>query len=376
MATQWFDPQPSQEELEFWLGNPFSGDFVSRWPTPDTDRTRSMFRWRYTKDFDSHPIKGIVNVRLLQPNNPNDPEYNVWAPVDYTFPVNPQTLFFEVADGAIPLTFSAVTSPEDVGTLSGQNCVESLFILTLQTPPFFSIDFLYEWTFNGPRPFRYNINTAAYPPDFTFSNPSSIPYAVREFDLYAVADCFSFPRIVQQLAAVFNDFDAWIDFPNDLPYQTGAFQTVFEIMPTADEQMVIGGLKRFGSNFWGFDNLSGMRWWNQPFVMTQPLQIGVWQTVRIERDWTLPGAFRYAVFINDVLTLDTTGSGTISPWDEMGRRGTTFEGAFSVRNLKQYSGSVGAPVLTIDLPLTENACNLADPTLSGTTFNMDLPSCP
>lgn len=351
---------------------------VSQWPHGDTNRIKSTFKFPNAPPFDS--LAGRCFLRWsgklsVPPSSPPDIEEAGWLQLDSS-----SIGLIEATTIAHPTTGSTFTvriKDYDVLPILGQQGTEV----------YLRIDSGGEWAFRtweyptvgGVITYKWNLippidSTVGVGQDVT---SAGWPYVLWAVEATATADCYDFPRLTPPpIFAAFDGSTSWIDFPADFPYQTGAFKLEFDVRLTAFEQVTIGGLKRFSSNFWGFNNPSSISWWNVTIPLSAALSLNEWHAVRIERDWTNPGPTRYSVFVDGVERANQLSAATISPYDELGRRGTQFHGTFDLRNLKQWSGTPAAPVLTVDLPLTDNACDLASPSQKGTTFNMALPSCP
>jgi hypothetical protein len=194
----------------------------------------------------------------------------------------------------------------------------------------------------------------------------------------SLPDCFPFDTIEgpEQGFCECNGTDSYILFDTFFPLVATRFKMEFEIRPTgSDTQLVAFGYTGFGSFGYMFGNRKGFQWWNQTFILPVGLILNQWNTVRIEYDWSIPGA-AYSFWINGAFELTQAGAFATWVWDEIGRRGTQIAGEFDLKQAKMWDGTPAAPNLLIDVPLDINACSSVPPTIKGTTFNMDLVSCP
>jgi len=373
----WFEPYPTTEELSYWGIAPLTRK-VSRWPQPSNPRTKSFFRLPHMSFFQATSGRAFFDWKgylSLPPTDPPDIAEAGWVQFD-------SDTVGEVSGETVPHPVSGTVFRQEFKSfdflpVTGVPGIQ--IVLTLEQGAE-SATRTYEWpSTSNPMPWFWSLlqPLPLGPTLVSGSNTPGWPYAQTDIECVSTADCYDFPRLAPDEGfASFNGSTSWIDFPADFPYQNGPFLVEFELRPFANEQIVVGGLKRFAASYFGFNDQNTMTWWNQPFTLSSPLTLGVWQSVRFERDWSIPGSNLYACFIDGDQRVSQVGSTTISPYDELGRRGTSIEGQFDLRNLKQWTGSFASPVLTVDLPLIDNACDLVNPTQKGTTFDMDLPSCP
>jgi hypothetical protein len=150
----------------------------------------------------------------------------------------------------------------------------------------------------------------------------------------------------------------------------------FDIRPTgADSSLVAHGTSFFTGLFYGFNNRKSFKWWSQTLQLPDGLVLNEWNHVEVEYDWSIPGG-SYTVWIDGIFQV--TKPGVFITWvcNQFGRRGTTVEGEFDMKNVKLWDGTPGAPNLLVDVPLDLDACAVVPIGTKGTTFNMMLPSCP
>ncbi|GAG70679.1 unnamed protein product, partial [marine sediment metagenome] len=161
-----------------------------------------------------------------------------------------------------------------------------------------------------------------------------------------------------------------------MPFIETRFKMEFDIRPTgADEQLVAFGLTTFGSFGYMFNGFKNFQWWNKSLALPDGLVVNEWNHIRIEYNWSIPGV-SYSVWIDDVHQITQAAGFTILACDAIGRRGTLIQGKFDLKKMIMYQGTPAAPTVFIDVPLDVNACVVEPAAIQGTTFNMDLPSCP
>lgn len=194
----------------------------------------------------------------------------------------------------------------------------------------------------------------------------------------SLPDCMPFDLIEgpEQGFCECNGTDSYILFDTRFPLVATRFKCEFEIRPTgADTQLVCFGYTGFGSFGYMFNGRHNFQWWNNNIFLPVGLILNEWNTVRVEYDWSIPGA-NYSIWINGVLEATQAGGFVTWVWDEIGRRGSLIAGEFDLKQAKLWDGTPVSPNLLVDVPLDIDACAVVPPTIKGTTFNMDLASCP
>lgn len=376
----WFDPFPSVDDQEYW-GVDDNSMRVSRWPQPGPRRTNAWFRFPGT--FGLYPLPSRIYSALQfylvdpPPFPPSDQEA-VWWDLD---PIGQNHLYF-VTDPS-PATGRVYTLDIkyfDVLPITGvygeqmtQRIEESgeFYEQILEYavgPP--NRQLLWKWNQFFPDP---------QPSAASSSQSPGWPY-VQVIPLsMGVADCFTFPSILpppEEGFARMNGVNAYVLFNDIAPLVATRFKMEFDIRPTgADTQLVCFGYTGFGSFGYMFNDRHNFQWWNQTFFLPDGLVLDEWNHVTIEYDWSIPGA-SYSIWIDGILQITQGGSFVTWVWDEIGRRGSLIAGQFDLKRARLWDGTPGAPNLLVDVPLVDDACAVVPLTLKGTTFNMDLSSCP
>ena len=200
------------------------------------------------------------------------------------------------------------------------------------------------------------------------------PYEIYEW--WPISECMTFPAPPPSGFASMNGVDSWVKFTTWFPNGTTRFLWEYEIRPTAPvSNLSIRGDSTNGAFFMGHATPTNAVWWNRSVNLTPGLVTGIWQSCRMEHDWSIPGDF-YTFWIDGVQNGQNAGTFTPSWFDEIGKVGPNFRGTFDLRNIKHTTGTPAAPNVILDFPLLVDACPVVGLPIKGTTFNMTLPSCP
>jgi hypothetical protein len=109
------------------------------------------------------------------------------------------------------------------------------------------------------------------------------------------------------------------------------------------------------------------------------IPLDTWVNIRVERSWQSPVGALMKVFLDDVEVGSAVQGNPSRVFDRMiGGRGTVPEqfGNFDCKNFKLQTGTPETPVIELQMPLENNACDEGPAGNNGSTFNMPLPSCP
>lgn len=120
-------------------------------------------------------------------------------------------------------------------------------------------------------------------------------------------------------------------------------------------------------------------WWgNAPVVLNPVYPLDEWFHLRATRDWDFAGNY-VRVWVNAVLVGFVQTANLSKAFNRLGaffNNPNTIWGNFDMKNLLLREGGPSSPVTRLDMPLLVNACDIGPASIKGTTFNMDLPSCP
>lgn len=378
----WFDPQPTPAETDFWLFRPGGRHKVSRWPTTGTDRTNTRFRLHNSSQFDPMALQWLVHFKAQDPlDNPNQPTTDRWGYFDLSW------------DGTGQFLTSGL-----IGEIDGWNARIEIEDFDVGGPgiPRVVVRFLYE---TPQSPFhREGLSFLTFEKDgnalkrslYSDTDPNDgrldqltikDSYGDWAFDIFAVSDCYDFPTPGGPPVGGFGEFngiDAYIFYGTWPFWVQSSWKIEWDIRMHEDVQTVILGDHTWASSFTGYQGFDTIRFWNELLDTDNPLIPGQWHTVRTEKNWTLPNNRGYT-FLDGVPNGDRPLANQTIYWSQLGKRANDpvgIEGVFDLRNLKIWSGTEASPVLRTDMPLQDNACDLAAPSFHPETFNMSLPSCP
>lgn len=192
----YFFPQPTDDEIAAWLFPNAAPHKVPGWPRPQSNRVDARFRLEFTD-----PVDGWTASRYLffhfRSNPPEGggggPEIGLWG-------------WFDMDTG--PFSDLGTILPPDPTNLTLEITITSGDPLTHEPGPGVEVfaassipgiggaEMVYDWGLNGPRPWRFNVQMNTYPAtsfDESFSAPW--PWFINAFRMFAVNDCYTFPRI-------------------------------------------------------------------------------------------------------------------------------------------------------------------------------------
>lgn len=176
------------------------------------------------------------------------------------------------------------------------------------------------------------------------------------------------------LFAELNGIDSKITFIPRSDSSGTRWKIEFEIRPHGNSLLVVLGNVDFSTTVFGFEGIN-IRWHDERTSMGSALPLDVWTTVRFEHGFDADDN-TYRVFWDDVPKGTRVENADSKKFSAIGVRKTTIEGEFDLRNLLFTITDGITETVLMDLPLTVNACDEGPKAMIGTTFNMDLPSCP
>jgi len=192
----WLDFAPTAEDLAFWFMPNGAPHKVSRWPRPNTARVDCRVRLsRQLPPFENVLTRQLVRFQQwLPPGNDGRPPDKVrywWG--DYTpFAIDELRMFSDVDTDGFFFESFIISAP--AMTQSGQPGVE-LFTFE-QADNGFTAEDRNEWLLNGARPYRWNVDTEAWPAEVQdYNHFGNYPYWDETIDFWGFSDCYEFPRV-------------------------------------------------------------------------------------------------------------------------------------------------------------------------------------
>lgn len=372
----WLNPMPTPEEINHWLFLPGGRHKVSRWPTHGTPRSSAIFRVRYSHQWNPTALKWLVHVRRWNdvPLDPPNQDIDRWGEFELGVLPGEERLYGICESGDLDVFEMWVEAVDTIPTVGKPGVLVTADWRNLNTSG--GLKWERYWAFDAARPWQREMYTDIDLPSHsvdTLQQPANFDHS--QVEVFSVSDCYEFARFPEEEGFADIGPGRWIEFPVDFPHTLGPIRVEFDIHPINDIDLAVTSLRRFQSFSGGFAGLNTFRWWNRTVNLNPTLTLGAWQHVEAEWNWSVPGA-EWRVWIDGQLAGQQPETAQNNPFDNIGWNEGNGPGEFKLRNFKQFSGSAAAPILDVDLPLTLNACDGGIGMQKGTTFNMDVPSCP
>jgi hypothetical protein len=373
----WFEPNPSQDQLDFWQGHPAANRRkISKWPHSNTIRIDPKYR---VKDTDPTMIPlasryGLYYSKPIAGYDPDDTEFNASGWWDLAvIDENHIGVTTEENDAGytVEINIQHFEELEEDGGPGIELCVE------FDHASFGKLKYFEEHPADGPTNlWKYDMNT------FVFSEVGQRRWEHPDppYDqlllprLFAVPECELFPFLPVGMAAM-NGSDSYITLDHNIP----RLDVPFKISADIRLHNVTSHWPLFGLD--GQGGFTGMNEDDTIFgFLTLPTSwvpvLDEWFNWRFEFEQV--SQLNYRTFIDDVLVDETTGGRQFSHRNTIGvyKHGVsgTIWADMDVKNLKVTIGDVPSSNVVLDMPLIDNALDLSDDANHGTTFNMALPS--
>lgn len=374
----WWDPTITEEIV---IRQKFK---IPVWPAPNTNRVDGRFRFTHCLP-DASAMAGRWFVRVSPVVDPFQEHYAV---VDVEALDN-QHLFGESGLDDFDRTLTVDIKqwdPPDTPPNWPMSGTVITFTLTHPTLTHSSYERMYPHPFVAGAPFlQTSLSDVGSPlngPWEKYLNHvpgATVPFANgTRWHGSTVSQCWDLPgqpMVFGPGAAEFNGVDAYIALDHDTFTHNDNHFLEADIRRLDTLLLPILGRETSGS-IWGLDDDEG--WYSvQRFNPIVYPAVGTWFKYRQEFEWSSGLQLRYQVFIDDVMVFDATRSRINAFWQNLGvrrRAGPTDWGKFDMKNLKVLRGTPATPIVSLDMPLIENALDLGPDANHGTTFNMDLPS--
>jgi len=179
------------------------------------------------------------------------------------------------------------------------------------------------------------------------------------------------------LFAEFDGEDAYISLDHDLTGMNEDFIMECRIRCKDAAAFPIMGREAAGG-FLGMGQFDNFVFGNLNEDTDWERELDVWFDWRLEFEQT--GLLHFVLFIDDVEVMDVTRSRQNFPINNLGvfRHNSSPEiwGNFDMQHLRVRQGTAPSTNEVLNMPLTENTCDLASGENHGTPFVMSLPSCP
>jgi hypothetical protein len=216
-----------------------------------------------------------------------------------------------------------------------------------------------------------------------FASNSSFDWPFETFEntwtRMSVPECYSFPFPPGEGFANFNELDAWIDLKTTTGVIGAPWQWSADLYIRDPNHMMPLVSTTTSNSFSGYDG--GRGWWSLAGITSsQQIPIEQWFTFRLERKWSFPTSNNNRLFFDDVQVSSQSKPNYAQQFNALGgNRPNPVVNKWSdmrMRNLLLRKGNPASPTVVLDMPLTDNTCDLSPNANHGTPFNMLLPGCP
>jgi len=360
-----------------WLTriNPIGLHLVSPWPRHVSPRSSCAFRLKYTKRNAFSPLRWFCHWDTSDFGGPEQLD----GYIDLS-PLGPGVL--EGVSGVSAQGYQIVltVSSLEVLPLTGNPGINVLVkIVRISDGAYFYDSRDYDW--ETPEEYRVPIRTDTSTHSASEDGFSGLfGWTVNNLYCQGVGSCYDFGQVIPSGPgfAEFNGVDAWIQLDSAIPLQGFNYDYEYDIRMQGNDMVMLGTLGA-GRPYTRILNGTYYNGDFHAYPLSPAPAVGVWTKVR--QEWRGPeGPTAMKIYVDDVLAAQGFGaSQQYGGFDMLGRYNA---GAFNIwghadmRDVKltYYSGS--GPVVDLDMPLRENACDLSPAGNNGTTFNMPIPSCP
>lgn len=380
----WFNSQPTADQLRWWSVTPEGGGLpISLWPHPGSKRVDSLYRLRFMKDDAIYPSASrfylVYNSGETSPPG-LPPGHSNWGWLDL-LPVSEGHLFGEAGDDPDGWNASMDVQEWESLPVAGTPGIQQSYRVT--DPDGEWKQFTYENQRDSIGRWyepHMSSNLLANPPSVE-TESAGWPFETFEFDWNrtSVPECYDFPFEPGEGFARFNGNDSWIGLTNLTPNVAGTWQWSADVFIRDLRGVWIMAHLTSGTSRTGYNITNGN--WVTANVPTTPLPtLNTWFNLKMEREWSVPTGNHMKVFFDDVEVGSLLRPNFQTQFNTLGgnRPGTPpFQfGNFDMRNLLFRIGGPSSPSIILDMPLTDNTCDLGPLANHGIPHNMLLPGCP
>ena len=210
-------------------------------------------------------------------------------------------------------------------------------------------------------------------PNDLFNSP-----ATNCVEWFATNVCYAVETEIPDPSPLFADFDEALEKRIEMdgtPVTSARWRFEFDInrhSPTGE--VTVASHNGVAQTWMGF-TAQNIRWWGDLTPMDDPLPIDDWIHIDYDYQW-LAVNNTARVFHDGILKGTSVQTHNVVTWNTFGKSMNAYKGVFDIRNFLVLDGGVASPTVTADYPFSVNACDVGPDLHGGTTFNMDLPSCP
>lgn len=187
----WFDPQPTELQVDNWKYPNSQPHKVAKWPHPSSNRTNARFRLLHTKNLYPTASRWTMSIQALNaplPDPPPDLYRAAWLDLTFAFGTILDGVVLD--DGSGWEMFMVVETLETLFTLG----VPGVEIQTgVQHPTFGSYGQIEEWPAYGTQPLFPSWNNRLNPAvEIVSFQSAEWPWLLTFIDYAAASDCYQY----------------------------------------------------------------------------------------------------------------------------------------------------------------------------------------
>ena len=355
---------------------------VSKWPHPLTPRTSSWFLFASERRHFHQASRFIVRLTWAHPFMPLSGF--TWFYLDMD-PIGPGHCIGSTGDARDGSSCTVEFEQMEVLPVSG---VRGVLVTTSQVVPPDPVTVrTTEYPDNSFPDWYYDVDVAVpvgpvlRNPDWSDPWPTGF-WGITYTEWYSMSECYDFtpylaPPVVDTFAT-FNGVDTYLQLDGTTPFFGWPSKIECDVRFRSLNRAIFLGHNTGGSySFYIHNN----RWhFSGNNALINPLPaLDTWLHMEFERGWRNPASGARNLRFDDVLVSSFQGANFAVQANRIGGNipvPPTMWADMDLRNLTIDNGDVNNPNLILDMPLVDNACDVGPFAFKGTTFNMDLPSCP
>ncbi|GAH92092.1 unnamed protein product, partial [marine sediment metagenome] len=331
----YFVPTPSDAQWLYWIRPLGQPQMISQWPKPNAARVPCRFRfivdgeivWTAGRWFVQYFEGGVL------------PDYLSRGWLDLAV-VGPGHLFGSAGLNAEGWVATLDVQRYEGDPLFGLPGVVAILKWERVSPPRVCEQ---TFTYLDKDATRWLPNTTLDSDHASWTTAISDGYPVgAEFLGFGggLSDCYDFPEIEAPVGgfARMNGSDSYVSFPTFFSNHGPRWKAEWEVRPRVNAEMPAFVFTGFTSFFSGHDNIADVRWWNKIIPVSPNLVLDVWNEIRLEYNWSIPGA-TFEAWVNGSKAGSLASAPQLLPMDNIGWLNGIGPGDFDLRNFKLTDGT-------------------------------------
>lgn len=379
----WFEAEPTEEELLWWnVRQSPPTHLISLWPQPSSPRVDARFRLRHMLNDVIHPSPSrfYVNPDSNDAADPvANPRHENWGWLDLAV----------VGEGHLAGTtgldddgweFTMDFREHAVLPEDGRAGIE-LEMVWINPAAEFAMKLIEFPQADVATAYRVRPDELMLQ---LFSGRVLVspgwPYntLVQDFFWRPVSDCYAFPPPGNSGCANFNGIDSWIELTSFTPTVSGSWMYEADLFIRNLTGAWVMCRSDITQSRTGYNNNAGQ--WRTATVPTTPVApVNTWFKFRMERRWSVPTSGNMRVFFDDVQVGSFNEPNFTGTYNALGGNrplpALNRWADMCMKNFLFQDGSQAAPRTILNMPLTENTCDLSPLANHGIPHGMNLPSC-